>query len=89
MELSRTELQAIVESARRPLVYTTEELAVELHTYPHKIQDLKDAGAIRGIRKGRDYIYPAAEVDRFLDQYLDADIGNKNKIAAEVKKRNG
>lgn len=84
MEISKEELMEIIRLARIPLTYTSEELAEALHTYPNKIVELRQAGAIVGIKKGTGYIFPAEEVARFLREYNGTDLSNKYQIQAAV-----
>ena len=80
-------LQEIRSIRHPPLVYTTEELADELHTHTHRINDLRRLGAIEGIKKGVGWIYSYDEVKRFLKDYKGADLGTIKSIKAEVLKR--
>ena len=86
-DLLKQILQEIRSIRHPPLVYTTEELANELHTHVHRINDLRRLGAINGIKKGTGWIYPAEEVRRFLKDYQGADLGTTKSIKAEVLKR--
>lgn len=74
--------QQLKESDR--LVYTSDELAEKLGTTEKKITEWRQAGAIRGIFKGKAYIYPKAEVERFLHDYLGKNLSNKAYTAASV-----
>ena len=72
------------------LVYTAQQLSVLLNLHENKISTLRQFGAIKAIKKGKGYIYPKAEVDRFLEDYLDMDLSNANSIkesVAEVRKK--
>lgn len=62
------------------LSYSTTDLAHELHTDRNKIDNLRKAGLLRGIKIGKGYIYPEEEVKRFLKENLGADVSNVNEI---------
>ena len=66
------------------LVYTSEELAERLNTTEKKITEWRHAGALKGIFKGKAYIYPVDEVSRFLRDYTGKDISNKAETEASV-----
>ena len=86
-DLLKEILKEIRSKRHPPLVYTTEELADELHTHAHRINDLRRLGAIEGIKKGTGWIYSAEEVNRFLKEYKGADLGTVKSIKVEVMKR--
>lgn len=75
-------IRAAEDSGR--LVYTSAELADKLRVTEKKITEWRQAGAIQGIFKGKAYIYPRAEVDRFLHDYLGRDLSNKFETEASV-----
>ena len=72
------------------LVYTTDQLTILLDMHENKINTLRQFGAIKAIKAGRGYIFPKAEVDKFLRDYIDMDLSNANSIresVAEVRKK--
>ena len=68
------------------LSYSTTDLAHELHTDRNKIDALRNAGLLRGIKIGKGYIYPEDEVKRFLDENLDSDVSNTEEIAKAAER---
>jgi intein/homing endonuclease len=66
------------------LAYTSAELAEKLGVNEKKITEWRQAGAIRGIFKGKAYIYPADEVRRFLRDYLGKNLSNRAYTEASV-----
>jgi len=70
------------------LTYTTAELAEELHCDRHKIDSLRRAGILQGIRKGKTYIFWEREVTQALKTLteLQADISNDEAIAETAER---
>ena len=59
-----------------------------------RVDTLRKDGLLQGIRTGRKYIYPAAEVEAFLKKTVGHDIHDEAGraaayVSAERKKRNG
>lgn len=84
-------LQQILEEIRslkhQSLVYTTQELADELHTSPDKVDLLRRAGAIKGIKKGKGFIFSMDEVKTFLERFKGADLSNYESIKRALIER--
>ena len=81
-------LEAIVDLKKDDdLVYTTEELATKLKTYPEKINQLRRWGAIEAIKKGSGYIFTRRSVDRFLEVFDGTDISNEFDVLATMKQK--
>lgn len=72
--------------AQNKLVYTTSELAIELRMHEQKINQLRQLHALKGIKKGKEYIYTHEEVMEFLRKYNGKDISNEQKIMELVRK---
>lgn len=68
------------------LTYSTTDLAHELHTDRNKIDSLRNAGLLRGIKIGKGYIYPEEEVKRFLNESLGSDLSNMDAIKNEMER---
>lgn len=54
--------------------YTTAEVAEIFHTYEDKVNAWRKAGLIKGIKKGRGWIYSSVEIDRFLESVRGKDL---------------
>lgn len=48
------------------LTWSTSDLARELHTDRNKIDNLRNAGLLHGIKIGKGFVFPEEEVKRFL-----------------------
>lgn len=64
----------------KPLVYTTEQLADLLHTYPQKISLWRREGLIPGIRFGNSWVFRQEAVEQFLEENEGREIGTAEKI---------
>ena len=64
------------------LTYTTEQLAEELHCDRHKVDALRRAGILLGIRRGKTFIFYGAQVRDALNTLaeMQADISNEATI---------
>lgn len=64
------------------LTYTTEQLAEELHCDRHKVDALRRAGILLGIRRGKTFIFYDAQVRDALNilAEMQADISNEATI---------
>ena len=67
------------------MVYTTEQLAEELGTYPAKISLWRREGLLPGIRSGNTWIFRRETVEEFLKLYEGLEIGTEEKCR-KVKK---
>ena len=63
-----------------PLSYTTQQTSEQLHIHEEKINTLRRLGVLKGIKKGKGYIFPKFILDKFLEDYLDKDITTENDI---------
>ncbi len=52
------------------LSYTEKELEDVLHIKQRQISELRKQGYIRAVKIGRTYVYPTAEINRFLIQNI-------------------
>ncbi|MFV0551484.1 MAG: hypothetical protein ACK5L6_06130 [Anaerorhabdus sp.] len=66
------------------LTYTTHELAEAFHTHDNQISMWRQCKALKGIKKGKEYIYSRKEIDIFLDDYAGCDLSNENKTLKAV-----
>jgi hypothetical protein len=66
------------------LTYTTHELAEAFHTHDNQISMWRQCKALKGIKKGKEYIYSKNEVDQFLEDFTGFDLSNENKTLKAV-----
>lgn len=66
------------------LVFTTRELADQLKTHEARVGMWRQCGAIKGIKKGKEYIFSRSEVERFLEDYAGYDLSNEFKVKFAV-----
>lgn len=65
--------------------YTATELS-ELWSIPVvKVHWLRDYGALKAIKKGREFMFPHREVVRFLDEYVGMDLSTREAIKLSVQ----
>lgn len=63
------------------LAYTSDELASALGLSDRrKVDELRKAGVLQGIKVGRGYIYPRSEAERFLTDYLGEDLSTHDAL---------
>ena len=86
-DLLKEILEEIKSLKHQSLVYTTKELADELHTSSDKIDLLRRAGAIKGIKKGKGFIFTIEEVKDFLERFKGADLSNHESIKRALIER--
>lgn len=72
------------DTTTKKLAFTSLELAKELNINIDKIHLLRQLNAIKCIKKGREYIYPLAEVETFLRDYINQDLSNAQAIRESV-----
>lgn len=78
--MTESEIKLLANYLRPKLVFTTAELAEELHMTTDKVNLLRKVGLIEGIKKGNTYIFSRLEVERFLQVYKGADLSNEEHI---------
>lgn len=66
------------------LTYTTHELAEAFHTHDNQISMWRQCKALKGIKKGKEYIFSRKEIDKFLEDYAGCDLSNQNKTIKAV-----
>lgn len=65
--------------------YTTKQLAKILNlSGTQKVDQLRKAGAIKGIKKGNGYIFTSNEINAFLNDFNGLDISNEETIKTSV-----
>lgn len=67
------------------LTYTTAEVAELLHTHDAQINQLRILGALKGIKKGKEHIFPRKVIEEFLIDYLDMNLSNPTNIRLAVQ----
>ena len=78
------------ESSEHKLAYSTDEVAYHLSTHEHRVNLLRECGAIVGIKNGKGYIYSRKEIERFLEDYQGYDLQTETNIklaVADVKRQ--
>lgn len=82
--LTDTQFAELLSHYKPALSYTNAELAEMLHTYEDRINEWRQLGAIHGTLIGKQYIYSAKEVDRFLDDYASMNLSNAQHTRVSV-----
>lgn len=77
----KIEQQATSESK---LAYTSKEVAEMFNLSLNKINMLRNLNAIKAIKKGREYLYPRTEIEKFLRDYIDEDLSNEITIRKAI-----
>jgi len=80
----------INEKSEFKLAYSTDEVAYHLSTHEHRVNLLRECGAIVGIKNGKGFIYSRKEIERFLEDYQGYNLQTETDIklaVAEIKRQ--